>query len=80
MKSAVTWEDIYNRAIDKGCGSPELRAKDEARWQITQIMLEQGINPDEADCPEECIEDFMNDDVRDYLFDENGNLVSAEND
>lgn len=67
----LNWNEIYNRAIN----SPELKAKDEARYQVSCIMREQGVEPDDAECPEECIEDYMTNDIREYWFDESGNLI-----
>ena len=38
-----TWNEIYERAIDSCCMSPELRAKDEARNQVREFALEKGF-------------------------------------
>ncbi len=50
----MTWDEIYERADDCPCGSPELRAKDNARWQVRKLVLEkENIDIENAECPEE---------------------------
>lgn len=39
-----TWDDLYKRANDKCCGSPELQAKDTARWEVRNFAMEQGCD------------------------------------
>ena len=71
-----TWDEIYERAEDKGCFEPELRAKDEARWQVRNFALEHGYEDlEEAEIPEERVEDYCN--MFGILFDEKGNIVSS---
>lgn len=71
-----TWDDLYERAEGTGCGDPELRAKDNARGILTDIIKEQtGIDVDECEIPEEEIESFLEKAGREYLFDENGSLI-----
>lgn len=71
-----TWDDLYERADDKGYGSPELTAKDEARYELRNMIMEsQGYDIEECECPEEEIDCFLKGSVQKYLFDENGNFV-----
>lgn len=71
-----TWDDLYERADGKGHWEPELKAKDNARWILTGIIEElKGYNIDECECPEEEIENFLWESDKEYLFDEDGNLV-----
>lgn len=68
-----TWDEIYERAIDKVCFSPELKAKDEARWQVRDYAIEHGYeDPEDAECPEEIIADYCN--MFGIMFDEKGNI------
>ena len=70
-----TFEEMYDRKAEKGYGEPELRAYDEARYQLTDVMLKRGINPDIEECPEDCIFDFVKENGNKFRFDENGNLI-----
>lgn len=71
-----TWDDLYERADDKGYGSQELTAKDEARYELRNMIMEsQGYDIEQCECPEEEIDCFLNTRVQEYLFDENGNFV-----
>lgn len=71
-----TWDDLYEIADSAACGDPELKAKDNARFILTEIIEElKGYNIDECEIPEEEIDYFLKNADRDYLFDENGNLV-----
>lgn len=74
----MTWNDIYERAIDKGCGEPELKAKDNARWQVRELVLEkENYDIETAEIPENevdyycglyCIEFNSNGNIRSYMI------------
>ena len=75
-KELYTWDDLYKRAEGTGYGDPELKAKDNARCVLTLIIKTiEGYDIDECECPEEEIDGFLDNADREYLFDENGNLV-----
>lgn len=75
-KEVYSWNDLYDRAIDMPCGSPELKAKDNARDQVKYFALERDYkNPDRFECPEDIIEDYCK--MWDIFFDENGNIVES---
>lgn len=75
IESLYTWDDLYERAIECDCNSNELRAKDEARWQLTKLIREEcGYDIDERECPEEEIEIFIWKRQRSVLFDDCGNI------
>lgn len=77
-KQFYTWDDLYQRAEGAACGEPELNAKDNARWILTEIIKEiTGVDVDECEIPEEAIEKFLEESDREYLFDEDGNLREA---
>ena len=70
-----TWDELYERANGKGYRSPELNAKDNARWKLTEIIKEvEGYYIDDCEIPEEEIEKFLEKSDKEYLFDENGHL------
>lgn len=70
-----TWDELYERATGKGFGESELSAKDNARWELTEIIKEvEGYNIDDCEIPEEEIESFLEKSDKEYLFDENGHL------
>lgn len=72
-----TWNEIYENAIDKACGSSELRAKDEARFQVRNLTIDLGVPPlDESEVPEDVVEDYFK--SLNIKFDECGNIVSLE--
>lgn len=74
-----TWDEIYDRAIDCACGSPELKAKDTARYDMKDIIKkETGEDIDKAEVPEDVIEDFLRASNFTYLFNENGNMAKTE--
>lgn len=68
----MRWNDLYERAMDKGYGDKELRAKDEARGQICEIAKAMKIDLEAEEIPEDAIEDFC--DLHRVEFDENGNI------
>lgn len=76
-KETYTWDKLYERAEGAACGEPELKAKDNARWELTQIIKEQtGMDVDKCEIPEEAIENFLKRSEKKYLFDVDGNLMT----
>ena len=76
IKAEYTWDELYERAIDCACMSPELRAKDHARFLLRDIILEEdGYDIEECECAEEEIDAFLWKRDNPVLFDENGYLV-----
>ena len=69
-----TWDDIYDRADGKGYGDDELMAKDNARWNVRNLAINNGY-PDleETECPEDMVEFYCEE--FDILFNEDGNIV-----
>ena len=68
-----TWDDLYERAMDKGWWDKELKAKDEARFQTNNYAMGKGYeDAEEAEIPEDRIEDYC--DELGLRFDENGNI------
>lgn len=75
-KVEYTWGEIYERAIECSCLSPELRAKDEARCQLAElIMREEGYDIEKCECPEDEIDSFLWARENPVLFDDRGNIV-----
>ena len=73
-----TWDDLYARA--EGCAflSPELKAKDEARYQIAELIKkEKNYNIEDCDCPEDEIENYLEHRSRPLFFDERGNILNT---
>ena len=78
QKALHTWNDLYERADDKGYGSAELTAKDEARWQLQEIIfLKEKVDIEEYECPEEAIDTFLWKSDDEYWFDVNGNFIKT---
>ena len=73
-----TWDDI--EIISRGTAflSPELKAKDNARGSIALTAIDFGINIEEADSPEEAIEDFLRKHPEYDMFNESGSMLSDE--
>lgn len=70
-----TWDDLYKRAEGKACGETELKAKDNARGNLTDLIKNRtGQNIDEYEIPEDAIEDYLKYCPDIILFDENGNI------
>lgn len=77
VKKEYTWDDLYERAIDCVCMSPELRAKDHARFLLAGIISEEeGYDIEQCECAEEEIDTFLWKREVPILFDENGYLIS----
>ena len=74
--SEYTWNELYNRALNKGCMSSELRAKDEARYQLRDLILkETGLDIEVSESAEEAIDKFLEKRKTPVLFDNRGNIV-----
>ena len=74
MEETYSWDDLYERADDKPHLSPELRAKDEARYQINEYAKSMGEEDAEKyDCPEERIDFYAL--KYDLRFDDRGNII-----
>ena len=73
----MTWNEIYEAADGAACGDDTLKAKDEARHQVRCLAMELGSpDLDNADCPEDAVEDYCN--AMKIQFDECGNIVGLE--
>ena len=73
----MTWDEIYENADGKACGSDELDAKDEARYQVGQLVLDElGIDIEESEIPEEEVDFYV--EKWNIIFDEEGNIVNYE--
>lgn len=76
IKKEYTWNDIYERAMDCDFMSHELRAKDNARLLLRDLILEEdGYDIENCECAEEKIDAFLWKRENPVLFDENGNLI-----
>jgi len=70
-----TWDELYERAEDKPCMSPELKAKDEARYEVRNLILDlNGPDLENTEIPEEQIDDYCK--SFDIRFNGNGSIVS----
>lgn len=76
MGKTYTWDDLFERAIDTACLSPELRAKDEARNQLAELISDEaGYDIEQCDCPEDEIDSFLWQREQPVLFDAQGNII-----
>lgn len=76
-EAKLSWDDIFWRANDCGYGSDELKAKDEARYQLTCLINDEcGYDIEECECPEDEIDLFLGNRDTPVFFDEYGNIVS----
>lgn len=74
----LTWDDIFYRAINKGFGSDELTAKDEARYQLAELIKEEaGYDIESCECPEDEIDEYLGDRKVPVFFDERGNIIQS---
>ena len=68
--------EIYDNTDNAPHLSPELKAKDEARYQANQYAMKHGEPDAESfDCPEEQIEYYC--DKFNLFFDINGNIITV---
>ena len=73
--SLYTWDGICNRADGVAHLSAELKAKDEARYNLRDLILSvTGEDIEKLESPEEAIENYLREREELYLFDESGNL------
>ena len=74
----MTFDEIYNMAIDKGIMDQELKVKDTAYSVICGIIEEIGLDEllGESDCKEDSVIAFC--EKTEAVFDERGNLVSLK--
>jgi serine/threonine protein phosphatase 1 len=74
--SEYVYDEIYRRADGKAFLSPELKAKDEARYQLRGLIKkETGIDIEKCESPEDEIDRFLFKRSTPVLFDERGNIV-----
>lgn len=70
----MTWDEIYEAAVDTGFGDDRLKAKDEARYQVKSLAMELGGSDlDKDECPEGTVDDYCK--AMKIRFDERGNIV-----
>ena len=70
----LTWDDIYIRADGKGFGSDELEAKDNARYEVQQFVIEkENYDLETAEIPEEEVDYYC--DKYDIFFDGRGHII-----
>lgn len=73
----MTWNEIYERADGAACGEQTLKAKDEARWQTRNLMVDLGCpDPEQDEIPEESIEEYCQ--KMHIDFDDCGNIISIQ--
>ena len=74
----MTFDEIYNMAIDKGVMDQELKVKDAAYSCVCGIIEEIGLDEllEESECKEDSVIAFC--EKTEAVFDERGNLVSLK--
>lgn len=71
-----TWNEIFERAQNAGHLSQELKAKDNARGVLRELIKEKtGVDINECEVPEDAIDQFLELSGEEYRFDIDGNLV-----
>ena len=74
-----SWDDLYERADGSACGDPELKAKDNARWQIGMFIQEhEGIDIEDTsayESAEDTLEWYL--EKHPMFFDIDGNLLDC---
>ena len=71
----MTWDEIYERADGCCWWDRELKAKDNARWNVRDLVYaEVGEDIEEAECPEERVDYYT--ELWDVEFDEDGHITS----
>ena len=77
--SEYTWDELFKRASGTACMSPELRAKDEARYQLRDLILkETNLDIEVCDSAEEAIDRFLEKRKAPVFFDDRGNIVRCK--
>lgn len=71
----MTWDEIYDAAIDTGYGDSKLKRKDNARYQVVCFIEDVlGIDIENAECPEDEIDYYV--EQYNILFDDNGYIIN----
>lgn len=71
-----TWDELFDKAVSKGFLSDELKAKDNARSAMRDVILDKtGVDIDKSESAEDKIEKFLKASTTTYYFDESGNIV-----
>lgn len=71
-----TWDELFDKAISTGFLSDELKAKDNARSAMRDVILDEtGVDIDNSESAEDEIDKFLNESNTTYYFDESGNIV-----
>lgn len=71
-----TWNDLYTRADGAACGEDTLKAKDNARWQVREFVIDQEDKDlEEAECPEDEVDWYC--DKYNILFYKEGYIIEA---
>lgn len=79
MCRLYTWNELCERAMNSGYGDIELKAKDNARDYLYDIIIaEEGYDIDKCNCPEDEIDGFNKRSDKNYLFDNTGHLIKQE--
>lgn len=76
----MTWDEIYEAAMDTGYGEPELTRKDTARYEVVCFVEDNfgfNLENERDEGVIECVEDWIDDYVERYniLFDEEGHIT-----
>lgn len=74
----MTWNEIYENAIDCACGEDALKVKDTARYEVKELCLEkEGYDLDKCEIPKEeveylcdlhCIKFYDNGTISNYIW------------
>lgn len=78
MIKIYTWNELYQRAMEKGYGDPELEAKDTARYEVGITAEQYGVNIEEDECPEDAIDFFLAEHKEFDRFDVDGHMVNEK--
>lgn len=71
-----TWDELFDKAISAGFLSDELKAKDNARSAMRDVILDKtGVDIDKSESAEDEIDKFLNESDTTYYFDESGNIA-----
>jgi hypothetical protein len=73
-----TWNELYERAMEKGWWEDELKAKDNARYEIGIVAEKFGINIEEDECPEDAIDAFLAEHKEFDRFDTEGHMLDEK--
>ncbi len=71
-----TWDELFDKAVSTGFLSDELKAKDNARSAMRDVILDEtGVDIDKSESAEDEIDKFLNESNTTYYFDESGNIA-----